>query len=961
MSIANRKTDIRKKQHMQGRHHTDTSASVGKKNISGHKTVKRNNTVHKKQNSVHPVKGSVRPIPATESAKNRVSHDRKVKKHANPVIAVLRSIRNTYCIIGAVLLTLVIIFSGLFIHFEKFYTDCREKEYQTLSSLKENPFRQTGETVIYDKDKKVITKLHNTGYKYTEIADISPELQKTYISSEDKDFMNHMGFSIKGIGRAAYQYVKNKGRITQGGSTITQQLVKNTMLSSERTFTRKLTEIFLAIDLEKKYTKADIMEFYLNSCFYGNNCTGIYAASEYYFGKTPDELDYCDSAMLAAISKSPSINNPEADTERSLKQRNIVLRSLFDDGLITEKQYKEYCNTGYTEIKHETKAEKSSYAASFAVYCASIKLMEQDGFKTRYIFKDKKDYTSYKKAYSAEYDRMSKKIRSGGYMIYTSIDSKKQKQLQKSIDSKLMALSKEKARDGRYRTQGAAVCIDNETGLVCAISGGRGDNDEYNRAFLSMRQPGSSIKPVLDYAPAFDTGNFYPSRIYADRAIKKGPKNSNGSSTSGNISIRNAVKYSSNTVAFNVLKDIGIKNGLSYLSDMRFSSISYIDNDSPSISIGGFTNGIKVYELAGAYAALENSGKWRTPTCIKEINNVMTGEKWINRQKGKQIYKSSSAYLMTSCLEDVFKDGGTGHGLAVSGQVCAGKTGTTNSMKDGWFCGYTPYYTTCVWVGNDDGSAIYRNFGAVYAGPIWKDFMTDIHKGLKKTDFIKPSTVKKLPVGVYGAPAKTGSTKDYFAVEDTLKAVTVAKSTQEKQNERDILSELEKYEALSPETEWAYYKADDMYDSINASLAGISDDDIRTAYQKRLEDKKAALDKEKELDSDFTMTRSQYEAEKKAREEAVAEKKRQEEEENRKITQAIDRFNKAINMIYDTDDADVMNRALATARKNLDLLTDLDDYSSYAEKYNKAVDYMENHESSQNTESTVDTYDQEAE
>lgn len=892
-----------------------------------------------------------RKSPMDTSSKQKKKSPRKTPhKKVNPFITVLKFIRDTYRTIGVILLTLVILFGALFYHFENFYNECRDREYDALASLVKNPFKQIGESVIYDKDGNVIARLHNTGYRYTKIADISKELQETYISSEDKDFKTHPGFSVKGIARAALQYIKNNGRITQGGSTITQQLVKNTLLSNEKTFNRKLTEIFLAIDLEKKYSKADIMEYYLNTCFYGNNCTGIYAASEYYFGKTPAELDYCESAMLAAISKSPSVNNPIANKDRAMGQRNIVLKALLDDEKITQKQYKEYCSTDYTEIKHESKAEKSDYKTSFAVYCASLELMKNNGFKFQYTFKSKKSYNQYKKSYSEAYNATSQKIRAGGYRIYTSLSSKKQAQMQNVIDKKLNSVSTDKAKDGRFKTQGAAVCIDNKTGLVCAIVGGRGEKDEYNRAFLSTRQPGSSIKPVLDYAPAFDTGKFYPSRIYNDREIKNGPKNSNGSKSSGKISIRNAIKISSNTVAFNVLKDIGVSSGLNYLEKMRFSSLSDIDNNSLSLSIGGFTNGVKVYEMAGAYAALENNGAWRTPTCITEIDNTVTGEKVKNKQKGIQVYEDSSAFMITDCLKDVFDNGGTGHGLAVKGQECAGKTGTTNSMKDGWFCGYTPYYTLAVWVGNDDGSLLYHNYGATYAGPIWKEYMDKIHKGLRKISFVKPSTVERKYIGAWGSPASSGTQKDYFAVKKTVVAVNTAEESAEKERERAVLKELKRYEDLYPDTEWTYYQSTEIYDSINSQLAGLSNDSVRSEYQDRLEKKEQYIEDEKTHIDNFNLTKNEYEKEKAEKQRKKEEKEQRQKQKEKRISSAIGRFNDAIGMIYNTDDKSVMTDALKTAKENLEELAELDDYSDYSDKYESARDYIQNYSEDQETD-----------
>ncbi|MGN0241215.1 MAG: transglycosylase domain-containing protein, partial [Candidatus Weimeria sp.] len=573
-----------------------------------------------------------------------------------------RTVKTIWLILAALILIAVIGIFFLSHIFGNIYTASRQAEYKALETLDENTFKETGKTVIYDKNGGVIATLHNTGYKYVKISEISDAIQKTYISSEDKDFLTHNGFSVKGIGRAAYSLIKS-GHIVSGGSTITQQLVKNTLLSSERTFFRKLTEVFLAQDLEKKYTKADIMEYYLNSCFYGNNCKGIYAASEYYFGKKPSEIGYEEAAMLAAISKSPSVYNPEADTKKAIEERNIVLGSLRSDKLITEEEYKVYLKDGYTVREHETEQEKDSYAASFAIYSSAIQLMKADGFKFCYRFSDEKSEKAYEKKYQKAYIKYSNALRNGGYRIYTSIDPSVQETAQETVDKDMLKVSTEKQSDGRYNTQASVTVIDNDTGLVTAIIGGRGTDDEYNRAFLSERQPGSSIKPVLDYGPAFDTGNFYPGRIVSDTKSKNGPKNSEGT-YSGNITIRKAIAESKNTVAFDTLKTIGVDFGLSYLEKMQFSSLSYLDEDNLSASIGGFSYGVKNFELAGAYRAIENGGVWQMPTCVIKIKDLMSGNEIKSDRSKVSVYKVSSAYMLVSTMEDVIKHG-TGRGLSI--------------------------------------------------------------------------------------------------------------------------------------------------------------------------------------------------------------------------------------------------------------------------------------------------------
>lgn len=837
-----------------------------------------------------------------------------------------KTIKALWLFISALILIAVILIGIGFHIFNNMYDEARKSEYTALSHITDNTFKETGKTYIYDKDGNTITVLHNTGYRYTPINEISDALQRTYISSEDKEFLTHNGFSIKGIGRAAVSLFKS-GRITQGGSTITQQLVKNTLLSNERTFFRKLTEVFLAVDLEKKYTKADIMEYYLNTCFYGNNCKGIYAASEYYFGKKPSEIGYDEAAMLAAISKSPSIYNPEADLKTSIKERNIVLKSLLNDQLITADEYKEYSDSSYKIREHETKEEKKSYESSFAIYCATLKLMEADGFKFEYRFADKKSQTSYEKKYKKAYLKYSNMLRNGGYKIYTSFDPAVQKILQSDIDKKLLSISTETADDGRYNTQGAATVIDNSTGYITALVGGRGTDDEYNRAFLSERQPGSSIKPVLDYGPAFDTGLYFPGRKVSDVKSKNGPKNSEGT-YKGMTTVREAIASSRNTVAYDTLNDIGLDTGLSYLSAMRFSSLSYLDEYNLSASIGGFTYGVKNYELAGAYAAIENGGAWREPTCVTEIRNIMTGTDIKDKRKGMQVYKDSSAFMLTSTMEDVIKSG-TGKGLAVKDMHCAGKTGTTNSLKDGWFAGFTPYYTCTVWVGNDDGTAVYKNYGAKYAGLIWKDVMNTLHKDLPDRDFIQPDSVVK-------------QDGDYVAVEKEEVSIKVNRDAEIEEENKAAEKAVKKYEDFYIEEGDDIYRRDDVRNAAEAAIADVSDDDSRNAFLKRLSEKDDELDAEASKWKSYTKTKEEYEAEKeqKAREKAV-EEQQQRTEENR-LNNAIKRFEDAVSIINDAEEySQAVDDALSVAEENLEDLKDLDDYSSYKDEYTKAKERVD--------------------
>lgn len=854
-----------------------------------------------------------------------------------------KTIRAIYLIYAGLLLAVMITAGIGAAYLHNFYEECRKEEYRALSKLEDGTFKESGVTTIYGNDGKVIGTLHNTGYKYVKISKVSEDIQNTYISSEDKTFMEHPGFSLRGIGRAAKALFSNNGRITQGGSTITQQLVKNTMLNSEQTFKRKLTEIFLAVDLEKKFTKADIMEYYLNTCFYGNNCKGIYAASEYYFGKRPSEITYKEAAMLAAISKSPSVNNPEADYDRSIKARDVVLKSLKNDGLITAEQYQSYTSSDYSIRDHESKQEKFDYRISFAVYCATLRLMREDGFSFRYTFSTKKDQSAYEKKYRQTYLSYSDKIRNGGYSIYTALDKNLQEKLQRAMDKDMASVSTVKNEDGRYNTQSSATCIDNSTGYVTAVIGGRGTDDEYNRAFLSERQPGSSIKPILDYGPAFDTGTYFPSRIVNDAAIKNGPKNAGGG-YKGLITVRHAIADSVNTVAYNTLQDIGLDTGFSYMEKMRFSSLSYLDKNNSASAIGGFTNGVKNYELAGAYAAIENDGVWREPTCVKEIKSILYGIDIKDTVKSRNVtvYKSSSAYMLTSCMEDVVKTGGTGKGLAVKGQECAGKTGTTNNLKDGWFCGYTPYYTLAVWVGNDDGKPLVHNYGATYAGRIWHDCMTNIHKDLPKAEFNIPDTVEKRPVGADGAPAASGSAKDWFVKATEEDASDTAQADMLKREKETAEKALRKYEDFFITSENDVFRGEELYNAASNAVAACVDDDMRKAFLERLNAKYDSLLTESSKYGDLTEARALYEKEKEEKADKERQQKLKKKQEDIALSAAVDRFDEAESMINEAESySESLDKVLSVMDTALSDLTETEEYSSYKARYDKAEERVE--------------------
>lgn len=620
----------------------------------------------------------------------------------------------------------------------------REVAYDTLAQMERDDFSMLSDTEIFDKDGKRIGIINAGHYEYADISKISLNLQNAYIAQEDRRFKTHNGVDWIATIRAGLALIKHKGAITQGGSTITQQIIKNTYLTQEKTFTRKMVEILLAPEIEKTYSKADIMEFYCNTNFYGHQCYGVQAASRYYFGKDAADLEVYEAAVLVGISNSPSAYDPVLHPDAALNKRNEVLKSMLEVDMLTQEEYDKAVSQSLRIIQEQQEGTDDSYLTSYAIHCAALELMKQDDFEFRYTFSDKPDYDSYMEKYTAAYKEKNDSIRNGGYKIYTSLDQDIQNIVQTSLDEVLSSYT-ELQENGKFALQGAAVIVDNQTNYVVAIVGGRGTEDQFNRAYLSARQPGSSIKPLLDYGPAFDTGEYYPSRIVDDHQWEDGPANSGGHYY-GPVTVREALNRSLNTVAWQVLEDIGIDTGLSYLDNLQFQKLTYVDNGVPALSIGGFTNGVRVVDMAKGFSTLANNGVYNDRTCILKIEHEQEGDLTSRSfTVTKQVYSIDTAFMLTDVLKGTITSPyGTGRGLGLSGDMpAAGKTGTTNSSKDTWFCGYTRYFTGAVWVGYDTPRAMPGIFGSTYAGVIWKNVMNQLHEGLEPWDWEQPETVVK--------------------------------------------------------------------------------------------------------------------------------------------------------------------------------------------------------------------------
>lgn len=604
-----------------------------------------------------------------------------------------------------------------------------------VDSSDRNTFKASQTSLIYDTDGNELASIKGEkDVYYIEYNSIPQYVKDAFISVEDKKFYSHTGVDLKATLRAFLALIQNNGEITQGGSTITQQLARNVFLSNEVSWKRKVEEIFIAWQLENIYTKEDILEFYINNIYFANGYYGIQAASNGYFNKSVNFLTLSQIAFLCAIPNSPTAYEPYENKDRTLLRRDKILKEMRDDGKITEQEYIEAINE---EIKvKKKKVNKNNSIETFVFSCATKSLMKANGFEFRNSFENDEDKEEYNEQYTEMYDICYSSLYTSGYRIYTSIDMNIQEELQKSIDETLVDFTSVNS-EGVYELQSSGVCIDNSTGRVVAIVGGRSqDLTGYtlNRAYQSFRQPGSTIKPLIVYTPILERG-YTPDTIVDDSPMPDRKPANAGGVYEYDITLRRAVEKSRNVVAWRLFEELTPKVGLEYLKEMNFAKIVPDDYYLAS-SLGGFTYGTSALEMASGYATIENGGIYRNPTCIVMITDA-TGSVIVSDDiEEKRIYEKQASLMMTDILKGVIEQG-TASGLGVPNMDTAAKTGTTNGSKDGWLCGFTPYYTTSIWVGYDVPKELSNLYGATYPGKIWNTFMVSIHDGLESKEFKK--------------------------------------------------------------------------------------------------------------------------------------------------------------------------------------------------------------------------------
>ena len=544
---------------------------------------------------------------------------------------------------------------------------------------------------IYDINGNEIANVHAAeNRRPVKITQVPKELQNAFVAVEDNRFYEHSGVDPRGIIRALYANIRGRG-VSEGGSTITQQLAKNAYLTQERTLARKVQEVFLALQLERQYTKQEILEMYLNQIYFGQGAYGVQAAAQTYFGKDVEDLTLNECAMLAGIPKSPNYYSPANNLQAAQERKAVVLDQMEKYGYINsstaDKTKKEQLN-----IVKPVKKQETNVASYFIDYVTQTLI---DKYGADAVYKE-------------------------GLKIYTTIDMDMQKAAEDAV--KKLPTAKTDG-NGVQQPQAAIVAIDPHNGYVKAMVGGRG-NDQFNRATMAVRQPGSAFKPFV-FAAALEN-KFTPGTVINDAPINIDgwkPQNDSGH-FSGKVTMRDVARFSINVPTVKIAQKLGIDKPIYYAQEMGISTfvLEGPQNDRQlATALGGMTKGVTPLEITSAYGTFANKGVHVSPVVVIKVLDRNGKVLEQNEPKQRSVISETSASELTDMLEGVIKKG-TGTRANI-GRPAAGKTGTTSNYHDAWFVGYTPDLVAGVWVGNDDNSSTGGIMGGQLPAEIWKAFM----------------------------------------------------------------------------------------------------------------------------------------------------------------------------------------------------------------------------------------------
>ena len=571
-------------------------------------------------------------------------------------------------------------------------------------------------TKIYDDNDELLTELHVERRIFAPLAQIPKSLKDAILATEDRRFYSHWGIDPVGIGRAVFQNYR-RGRIVEGGSTITQQLTKVLFLTPDKSLERKLKEAILALELERRYSKDRILEMYLNQVYFGHGAYGVEAAARTYFGKSVSELSVRESALLAGLPRAPSTYSPFDHADAARRRREVVLRRMVEYGVLKEAERLRLAKSDLGLIPPERRRTTGQYFLEYVQQTLEAK------YGADMVFK-------------------------GGLRVYTTLNPTMQLAAEQALREGLRALEARtlKPRPGDH-PEGAIVTIEPQTGYIKAIVGGYDFfRSEFNRAVQARRQPGSAFKPFI-YLAALEAGFTPASRI--DDSPVTYPVGANGAwkpenydrKFRGPTTLQQALEESINVVTVKLQERVGINRTIQVARRLGVTSPLDINL---SLALG--TSDLTLLELTSAYGVLANQGVWMPPTAIRYVTDVQGKLLEEHVPEGREAMSPELAYVVTHMMRGVVERG-TGQGAKVLGRPIAAKTGTTNDYSNAWFIGFTPRIATGVWVGYDRPRSLGKEeTGGRTAVPIWTAYMAKVLGDSAREDFPVPERVSLVPI-----------------------------------------------------------------------------------------------------------------------------------------------------------------------------------------------------------------------
>ena len=606
-------------------------------------------------------------------------------------------------------------------------------------------------SVVKDTDGNIIATLGSERKKEKiSFSEMPDNLKNAYVAIEDERFYSHHGVDIKRTGSAILSYIFNFGSSSFGGSTITQQLVKNLTGDNTDSVIRKVKEWGKAYELEWYFSKDEILELYLNVIYVGPNIYGVQTGAKYYFSKDATDLSLAECAFLAGINNAPNSYNPFGDADNSEKIENrtkTVLSKMLELEYINQDEY----SSAVEEVENGLNFKEGSIESEDGIYSYHTDALINE------IISDISEEKNITTDFATNYIYLS------GLTINSTQNSNIQNITEREFQKKTYQVMSENGTD---TSQSAMVIIDQSNGQVISCVGGLGEKDTargLNRATQSVRQTGSAIKPLAVLAPALDKKIITPASIYDDtqKVFEDNYSPENYDGYLGEITVRRALESSQNIPFVEIMEELKPKNSIKYLEKMGISTLTDKDNNL-LLDLGGLEKGISPLEMASAYATIANGGTYIEPTFYTTIVNRLGKTVLESNPKEKRVISQNVAYVLSELLtQPVQGANGTATYCSISGMDVAAKTGTTDENYDRWLCGFTPYYTAVTWFGYDQNETVYYN-NQNPAGLIWANVMKSIHSNLEGKRFEKPSGVTEATIcAKTGKLANTGCPNTY--------------------------------------------------------------------------------------------------------------------------------------------------------------------------------------------------------